>query len=262
MKMHRCESFSSMSCFERCPKQYKYKYIDKAEQKPPGEALVKGKLVHGLVEKRESGKHVEADYALTKTKKSVKKRRHKISSAQRTVYADIAKDKEGVKYLEGYEESFAIDAKLNIVEFDSDSAIFRGIVDYYVIELKKNPGEYQSFEQLFEKIKIYDWKTGKANFPRKQLNYYSVFFQALYPKVPISCCIVNTTVEEERFWESTPKTTEKALRGISECLNGIRKESQFLPNPMAYTCGWCDFSEVCPDSMDRRTENRVKIFGG
>lgn len=39
-------SYSSLSCFEKCPAQYKFRYIDKIPEGPSSEALVRGRRLH------------------------------------------------------------------------------------------------------------------------------------------------------------------------------------------------------------------------
>lgn len=249
-------SFSAINTFKKCPQQYKLKYLDKIKVEGAHfPALEKGRKVHSLIEQRTSGQDQEVDYALSHlpTGKSAKKR---VVISRMKFKPLVQVDTDGNKYFDAQEQKFAFDERLQIQEFDSPNALFRGIIDYYAVYLNLNGG--QKLSEVFDRILLIDWKTGKWRVDCHQLNLYSVYLSLVFPKIPITAKIVNTRVRRKKEWEITKEVQEKALEKLVADINRIEAaiEDQNFPCT-SFLCDWCEFPDYCPGSPGK---NRSRVL--
>ncbi len=144
-------SYSSISKFETCPRQFEDRYILKHKE-PPTEATTWGKRVHTALEEKVTGKLDVLPEGMTQM-------------AWAAAPAELAKQQ---GWLVLVEHEVALDRYMKPVTFSSDKAWLRGIIDVLMIS---NGHGFVS-----------DYKTGKRR-PSWQLELSSLITFHTYPLV-------------------------------------------------------------------------------
>ena len=213
-------SYSAISTFENCPKQYYHRYILK--QKEPDTVQTKhGTEVHKALEDRING--VRLPEAYLKYEPLCKS----IDNASRGAIVKT-------------EMPFALDEKFLPVDFFSPKVWGRGKADIVV--------------QKAEVAWVGDWKTGKVRENKFQLQVFAAFVFKLMPHINKVHCN-NIWLKENKIGESYVYTRERGedaiwseiLRKISRMELAAEKEA-FDPKPSGL-CGWCSV-KTCPHNGD------------
>lgn len=144
-------SFSALTQFETCPKQYYHQRVAKDVGKPVSEASIWGNVVHKHIEER-----LANNVPLPSTLAGLEK-----------VVAPIA-NKPGEKLVE---RQLAVDDAFVPVTWESTSAWCRAIVDVGVI--------------TDDKALLLDWKTGKRKPVSAQLKLSAALAFSHYPKLEV-----------------------------------------------------------------------------
>jgi len=143
-------SFSSLSKFETCPRQYYYQKITQEVQDPPGEAALWGSRVHEALEE-----YLRDGKELPNTVKMYQK------------YADQLKD----RFPDGellVEKELAVDANFQPCAWGDPNAWFRGIIDVAIL----HDGA----------LYMFDWKTGRKKSDFDQLTLFAAMATSYYPE--------------------------------------------------------------------------------
>jgi len=217
-------SFSRLNTFEKCPKQFKLKYIDKVF--PPFDDaaphLIHGRKAHALMELILKAKNTDL---LSDEFKAVLP----------ILEALIASDSLTV------EGQRAFDCKLNEVSwFDSDNK-------------KKGKGKVWVrviFDVLCISINgvliIIDWKTGKISTNKDQLRLFAGAGMAIFPEVdkvltayiwldhPTAKPLIAeyTRLDFDSIWQEFGDRAEL----IQLCI----ESGNWEPKPCAFNCKWCE----------------------
>lgn len=240
-----------LEMYLRCPRQYKFEYIDKLKAQyhkdtPP---LVIGSLIHATLN------HYYR--RLKKEERNLDKLREAFKE----------------KFIDHHERK---DPKY--VVFNSDQQIINQWVEKAVKQLKnfiesdlasiepfiapeKNPkcpmpdkdieltGKLDRVDKTTDGLQIVDYKTGKLWEEEPdplQLNFYHLLLNYLYPNKKI----VKKTyyyLDENKFIEVPIKENEneEMLTLIIDTVKKIKKEKEFLPKANQ-KCKLCDYQSICP----------------
>ena len=142
-------SYSSLSKFETCPRQYKLTRMTGEVKEPPTEATTHGKDVHKALE----------DYLNDDADMPSKYEGYR-------AMADKVKDAPGDLLVE---YQFALTSSFQPTEFDADDAWVRGVIDAGKINGSKATS--------------LDWKTGKPKEDGDQMRLFAAATFALYPNL-------------------------------------------------------------------------------
>lgn len=211
-------SFSKLSTYEKCPKHFKFKYIDNLEEDEK-ECLKKGSEIHSILENF-------TDY------------KHNNRIVEEFISSDLGK-----KYLEFINNSkpnrkefaFGLTKQLEPCSFEDETCLFRGKVDLMFVKDKM--------------LNLIDYKTGKYKDERyqnyEQLIFYAIYFFYTYKYIRwirISFVYVEHCLENHLILsrDSLPIYIKKMISLISK----IEHEEQFNCN-MSRLCDYCSFKDLC-----------------
>jgi len=246
--MLRPESFTSIGVFKQCPKRYYYKYIKSLKRELENEKIKKGREFHkNVCEGKKSSDELDFAYQIKGVDR--KKTSWFVKDVGKLVY--LRKDK---NFIEFNEARFALNYKMQVVEYCDPRAIFRGVVDHAKIFLEKEKlireieGKKELLlENFFKNVELLDWKTGKNKGGHIQLNYYALFFFAQFSFLDkISCKNVYVSCQETSpSWVIKRKQIEKIwlklkgeIKKIRECRKFVKKTSPL--------CAFCEYKkDVC-----------------
>ena len=212
-------SFSRIKVFETCKKQFKYQYIDKIPDNVSPIAL-SGSRIHTAIELKNPSnlKHLE----------------------ELSMYENSFKWLDYINVIE-MERKLAIDLKGNPVDFNSDKAIFRGIIDV-----------------LYDRENIYgiiDWKTGYKEPDIRQLHCYNLLAKAN-----------NISIDELRFiMLRFDKVIEVPNVDISETSDWLENTIVNIENEKEYLhttgnhCSWCSYKKQCLNFLESQVYDDVNI---
>jgi hypothetical protein len=202
-------SYSSLTKFETCPKQYQVIRVLKKVKEPPTEQTKWGEEVHLALEERvRDGKPLPD-----------------VMSKWENTAAKIA----GIKGTVHCEHEFAFNFNLEPVGWWDESAWCRGIVDVWI-----DGGD---------KAIAYDYKTGKVKPDLDQLKLFAAFIMQSHPDVQVVSTgfiwLAHNKVTIETF-------TRKQVAGIweefierSRRLQASYDQDRWVPKPSGLCQGWC-----------------------
>jgi CRISPR/Cas system-associated exonuclease Cas4 (RecB family) len=214
-------SYSRLSTYETCPKQYWYAYVENMEGfRPEPVAANRGKVIHKEGE----------DYLLGK--------KHIYPASYQKVSSHIM----GLKSKHAIPEiKMACDDKWVAVDWNAPEAYFRGIIDVH----------YEADEG--KTVHIEDFKTGQI-YPEHsgQMEDYVALAASHYPEADK---FETRLIYVDQGIVTPAKVTEKVrLKPIRLMLDGrinIAEEDTIFPTTSGKHCQWCDYSRKyggpCPN---------------
>lgn len=215
-------SFSGLSQYTNCARQFKLQRIDKVIPYQETEATLHGSRVHlALEEYVRDGKPLPDDC------RKYQKFADKIVSLGGEVFV---------------EKEFALTRSLDPCDFKDNNAWCRGIIDVGAVK--------------GDRAFVGDYKTGKIRPDSDQLKLFAAFVMHHYPDVDK----VRTAYVWLKFDKTTVETyTRDDLPAIWDHFNAkVRKlemsyeNDKWVPRPSGL-CGWCNCSRTdCEFKVDRR----------
>lgn len=209
-------SYTALSCFENCPKQYYHRYILK-EKEPESEQMRHGVLVHRALEERvRDGVPIPQAYARFEP-----------------LAARVALTKGAPRVTVEVEKPFGVDETLAVCDFFSPKVWGRGKVD--VVICKENTAT------------ILDWKTGKKRDNDSQLKIFAAFIFNAHPSVEVVYA-ANIWLEHggpgQRFeYRDSHALWAEIVRRVNRIVTAAEKEA-FDPKPSGL-CAYCPVTS-CP----------------
>ncbi len=202
-------SYSSLTKFETCPKQYYHVKVAKDVVEAPTEATTWGSKVHEQLEKR-----VRDGTPLPE------------SAAGFERIASLIADHGGMKLVE---QQIAINSALQPTGWFADDAWCRGIVDVGVIAGKNGV--------------LLDYKTGKRRPESSQLKLFAALAFASYPELQVVhtgfVWLKHNAVDKEKFTrEDVPVIWQEFIPRVQR-LERAYEEDKFPPKPSGLCEAWC-----------------------
>jgi len=203
-------SYSRLKCYETCPKQYSYKYVEKlAGSRPSSPAATRGSEIHEKAEK----------YLLDEL--------HIYPPELQKVAGHAMK----IKALKAKPEAkLAVREDWSPCEYEAADVYLRAIIDILI------PGE--------EQVHIQDWKTGKEYPEHKdQMTLYANIAAAHYPAKEY---ITQLVYIDQGFVTSPKATPTERIKGTRIMLDGrikIAEKDEILPAKPNAMCKWCEYSQ-------------------
>ncbi len=212
------KSFSKWATYDRCPRQYKYRYTDKVAviRTEKGEAAQRGTRVHNSVEELFKGTRPNVD--------------EEIQDAYGEWLCSIRDGYECIPELK-----FALNQEFEVCGYYADDCLVRGFIDLVV-----KP-------EIDGKLSIaaYEWKTGKEwpeHLMQKML--YGMVLLVLFPQVDE----VSVTGVYFDQGHNRKIVYKRAMLGTYKW-QWLRKfetmdaDKTCAPNPN-FLCKWCDYSKA------------------
>jgi RecB family exonuclease len=257
---------SSLSCFENCPRQYAFRYIDRIPVETEGIEAFVGKRVHEVLERL----YQFVGQGLLPSLQRVIARYHanfergfdpaRVRIAREGTPADFYRDA-GARGLENYyrrhypfDRDHTVDLERPIqfaLDEDGRYAV-RGIIDRIA---RAKDGV----------LEIHDFKTGRR-IPKqdeldrdRQLGLYELGIrEELSEDGDIRLVWHYVLRDEQRTSQRTPEQREQLRATTARTIDRIRSEREFAPKPSAL-CNWCEFRERCPAVSPARTAELAAI---
>lgn len=208
-------SLTSLSTYEKCPAQYKYRYIDGIKTPPAGGAAARGSEIHASMESYLNGKSTELPNEVN-------------------IYTQLL---DTLKGKEIYPEH-TIKLKRDWTPVaDGEERWYKGILDVKVLQ-RVRPGEEPTGAEVI------DWKTGKI-YPDHddQKSLYSLAVFAEHPSVQrvwARHIYVDLGKEREKIFD------RQQMHELRDAWNArvakLEAEQEFIPKPN-FMCRYCPFSK-------------------
>ena len=211
----RVQSFSSMSTFNNCPKQYYLTYVNPVIPYQETDATRWGTEVHLALEE-----YCRDDVPLT----------DKFAPYQR--YGDKIKALPGDKF---YEQEFALNRSLKPVAFADPDAWVRGIIDVLVVNGNQ--------------ALVTDWKTGKVKPDSDQLKLFAGFVMHHYPEVEqvktVYAWLAHKKTTVETYTRADlPDIWNHFIAKMAKIEASYEKD-RWLAKTSGLCNGWCGAGEHC-----------------
>lgn len=226
-------SYSRWSTWDKCPKSYKYQYIDKIDTGPTAPALLKGRKVHDEIAKYVEGKADEMPQSLTK-------------------FTILANDLRALPpHQKHVEEQMAFDKSCRPVKWFGPNAYYRFVWDVGV----ESPGH----------IDAVDWKTGKPYdsyddqkqifaLPAFWLNPSLESFTGHWVYLDHDDVHTVTYTRDQVFGPTCDPAANDGLHGLWQSNAAMMEADRaYRPKPSKAACKWCDFGpnkmNICEDGV-------------
>lgn len=211
-------SFSRLSTYKSCPRQFKFHYIDGLAD-VSGEAAELGSLIHEALELDDASlvMHNQEAYHMFKLGRGYM---------------------EGLKGVIGKEVKLAIDVTGQPCGYDDEKALFRGIIDV-----------------LGENF-ILDWKTGFKMVSPLQLGAYQLLAEAhgYYP-TELKYCMLRYDKFDTIY--SSPELFNEARKFIIETVQAIESDKEYKRNIGSH-CEWCSYVGKCQEGLEGTPELNLR----
>jgi putative RecB family exonuclease len=236
-------SASSMGTYEKCPKSYHYRYIDKPKiEKKEWPHLEFGTCAHRVLELFhmdlcENVRTVEEWPIVMRDsfKKALKESNIELLQQDMPLLRTILQD-----YLNNLRETGLTEVVATELPFNFKIGEFtiRGVIDRID---KVGPGEYH----------VVDYKTSKSSKYLKdfQLILYAIAIKILYPdavKISGSYCMLKHK-SVLKSWDFSDEDLDRVRAKILDIGTSITIDEKWETKE-SFLCNWCDYKTICLDS--------------
>ena len=222
-------SYSKINTYNICPRKYEFSYIDFYPRKGSSDVVLKGTLLHKMIELYINDK----DYDIPYEKEFLSLKEEDFNAFKE----DFEKIKEQplIKQLKKMKDSCEINVEQKLTNV-FENFIFSGNTDTLVKNEKK--------------LIIIDYKTGKVNQNFEQLEFYALVSSYLYPEVQDFLLVLSFVSHEQDLKitlkkEDMFKIENKLIKYISNINNSIKFDKKVGP-----LCNYCDYKDEC-DKKDK-----------
>jgi putative RecB family exonuclease len=244
---------SSLNCFENCPRQYAYRYIEKIPVETESVEAYVGKRVHEVLERLYQ---FVAQRLLPSLPKVVARYRanfdaqydaSRVRITREGTPLDFYRDA-GARGLENYyrrhypfdrDQTLGLEKPIQFALDEDGNYAVRGIID----RVARAPDGV---------VEIHDFKTGRR-IPRqddldrdRQLGLYELGLREQLGEADEVRLVWHYVLRDEvRRSQRTPEQRERLRLETARAIDKIRGAQEFPPRPSAL-CGWCEFRGRCP----------------
>lgn len=257
-------SHSRLSSFEKCPLQFRYRYVDKIRRDTFGIEAFLGNRVHEALEhlfrrKWEGRKTPRLDevlafyrgrWAAEHNDKVVIVRRGQVAEDYRV---------EGERYLRNFYlrhapfddgETVGLEVK---VEFALDAGGRYRILGYIDRLVRRGPGEYEIHD-----YKTSAWRPSDDELRRdRQLTFYQIAVRDRHQDARDVRLVWHFLAQGERRTATrTEAEIEEHRRQAMRLVDRIEAAREYPARPSPL-CRWCEFRDICPAEKDKVAAERV-----
>ena len=245
-------SHSRLSCFENCPKQFYYRYVERVPVDSESIEAFVGKRVHGVLERlnrfverglvpslRRVIERFRAEWAEHFDRERVRVVRSEMPVES---YAELGERCLGNHYRRHYpfdrDETLGIEAHVSFALDGSERHRIQGYVD----RIARAPDGA---------IEIHDYKTGRfvpsqqSLDDDRQLALYQLGIGGRYGAGPVRLVWHYLQRDQVRVSARTGEQLEALRDRTIDLIDRIESEGSFEPSPSAL-CSWCEFNHLCP----------------
>jgi len=246
-------SHSRLSDYENCPLMFKFRNIDKINEKGENIEAFLGHQVHEAIHyiyrKTKTGKIPQLKEILKFYKDLWKRNFNKNIKIVKRGYDAEFYFNQGEEMIKSYYEKhkpfdeniIGMEHKIVIDLNDDGKYILRGFIDKLIYDKKK--GVYE----------IHDYKTS-SRFPEqadldedRQLGLYALAIKKLYPNCKNIILKWHFLKHEAELTSSrTDSDFRRLKKQIIELINQIENEKEW-PARRSGLCDWCGFNSICPE---------------
>lgn len=257
-------SHSRLSAFEKCPLQYRYRYVDKIRRDTFGIEAFLGNRVHEALEhlyrrKGEGKKAPKLDEILSVYRSRwAAEHNDRVQIVRRGWVADDYRV-EGEQYLRDFYhrnspfddgETVGLEVK---VEFGLDAGGRYRILGYMDRLVRRGPGAYE----------IHDYKTSAfrpsdGDLKRdRQLTFYQIAVRDRHADARDVRLVWHFLAQRERRVATrTEAEIEAHRRQAMRLVDTIEAAREFPARPSPL-CRWCEFRDICPAEKDKVAAEKV-----
>lgn len=253
-------SHSRLACFEKCKKQFHYRYIEKRPVDTEGIEAFVGKRVHEVIEKLNRFVARGVVPSLPKVlqrfrtdwDEQFQPERVRIVRAENPpeFYRESGERCLGNHYRRNYpfdrDESLGIEQHVGFALDEDGRYRVRGIIDRVV---RAADGA----------IEIQDYKTGRWVPSQqeldqdRQLALYQIGVEGRYDgAAPVRLVWHYLLRDQVRVSTRTPEQLAELRTRTIELIDRVEAEQDFEPQPSSL-CSWCEFNDVCPAMQSKTT---------
>ena len=241
-------SYSQLTTFERCPRQYEYSYILKIPQ-PPTANLSFGSTLHNTL--LEFYKNVG-------------------QSKQASLFTDYEEDLSLEKLFSIYEDKWIPYGHESKVHMETRKERGKEILSTFYERFKHDIPRVEYLEKAFKlkvgdytisgridradklsdgTLEIIDYKTGKAKSQKKvdedlQLALYALATAQCFNQPASKMTLYFLDEDEVVTTEPDEKTLQKAEEKVKTLGDAIN-QFNFTPAPSKFVCKWCSYNKIC-----------------
>jgi putative RecB family exonuclease len=244
---------SSLNCFENCPRQYAFRYIEKIEIETEGIEAFVGKRVHEILERLYQ---FLGQRMLPSLPKVIARYHANFDEQYDAARVRITREgtppdfyrEGGARGLENYyrrhypfdrDQTVGLERPIQFALDEDGRYAVRGIIDRIA---RARDGV----------LEIHDFKTGRR-IPKqddldrdRQLGLYELGIREQFGESGDIRLVWHYVVRnEQRTSQRTPEQREQLRASTARAIDRIRAERDFAPKPSAL-CGWCEFRDRCP----------------
>ena len=217
-------SYSKINTYNICPRKYEFSYIDFYPRKGSSDIVLKGTLLHKMIELYINDKDYDVPY-----EKEFLSLKEEDFNAFKEDFEKI-KEQPLIKQLKKMKNSCEINVEQKLTNV-FENFIFSGNTDTLVKNEKK--------------LIIIDYKTGKVNQNFEQLEFYALVSSYLYPEVQDFLLVLSFVSHEQDLKitlkkEDMFKIENKLIKYISNINNSIKFDKKVGP-----LCNYCDYKDEC-----------------
>lgn len=251
-------SHSRLGCFEKCPRQFHYRYVERRPAPFESIEAFLGKRVHEVLERLYrfvgDGRVPPLAAVLRRFQQHWDERfdaaRVRIARAEESASSYRAAGERCLTrfYRRNYpfdaDETLGIEERVSFCLDAQGTYPFQGIIDRLV---RARDGA----------LEIHDYKTARRTPSQRvldedrQLALYELGVRERHPEAREVRLVWHYLQGGElRSSTRTPEQLEKLRTETMERIDRIGTEASFAPRPSAL-CAWCEYSDVCPASAAR-----------
>jgi RecB family exonuclease len=244
---------SSLGCFENCPKQYHFRYVEKLDVEGEGIEAFVGKRVHEVLERLY---RFVADGMVPSLERVLYRYHQNFVAAFDAARIRITRDDvdagsyraAGARGLENYyrrhypfdgDQTLGLEHPLQFALDEAGRYAVRGIIDR-VVRAKDGV------------LEIHDYKTGRR-IPKqdeldrdRQLGLYELGLREQLGESGDVRLVWHYVIRDEsRSSQRSAEQRELLRHETARAIDKIRAEREFAPRPSGL-CNWCEFKDRCP----------------
>jgi RecB family exonuclease len=244
-------SYSAFDTFERCPRQYAFRYICRLPADQPRPAMDFGSAAHGAFEAFTRERRERLARGEQPPDRADLARFYDAAWAETTLPADadaaiwrrraepmldLFWAAESAQQLETVGEELRFRLR---IQLDPDAVVVVGGVIDRIDRLPSGA------------VELIDYKTGGAGRPQEAESSLQLSIYALACRDALDLGLPErvTLYAVEHGQRSSTDRTETALDTVRADLASRARQirgSEFSPTPSQRSCGWCDFTALCP----------------
>ena len=245
-------SYSRLSCFESCPRNYEYRYIQRIPEPFVTVEQLLGRAVHGSIEWLYTQPRGEP------TEEAVIRRFDELWRQANPRNALIVK--KGRTHQQYFDEGLGLIRDFFTGLYAGDDTATEHLEHSFTIDLDSGIRFTGVIDRICRTasgmIRLTDYKTGKmVGGPTEslQLPSYALYALEEYSLEEIELCIVSLREARTEIARFPREQMTHVATQLVERIGAVLAATEYPSNPSAL-CRWCAYRDICPDGPGKRTQ--------